>query len=80
MLVFTFDNDYPVVSGSAPRVSSPAGYTQIGHSYFIDKKEYYGIFASKKGLDTSGVQSFAINWPGTTSGRRLVVAIEIKQG
>lgn len=80
MLVFTFDNSYPVVSGSATRVSSPAGYTQIGHSYFINTTEYYGIFASKKGLDTSGVQSFAINWPGTTSDQRLVVAIEIKQG
>ena len=80
MLVFTFDNNYPVVSGSATRVSSPAGYTQIGHSYFIATNEYYGIFASKKGLDTSGVQSFAINWPGTTSTQRLVVAIEIKQG
>lgn len=80
MLVFTFDNNYPVVSGSATRVRSPAGYTQIGHSYFISTIEYYGIFASKKGLDTSGVQSFAINWPGTASDQRLVVAIEIKQG
>lgn len=80
MLIFTFDNNYPVVSGSETRVSSPAGYTQIGHSYFIATTEYYGIFASKKGLDTSGIQSIAINWPGTTEKQRLVVAMEVKQG
>ena len=80
MLIFTFDNNYPVVSGSATRVSSPAGYTQIGHSYFSNTTEFYGIFASKKGLDTSGIQSIAINWPGTTADQRLVVAVEVKQG
>ena len=80
MLIFTFDNNYPIVSGSATRVSSPTGYTQIGHSYFISTTEFYGIFVSKKGLDPAGVQSFTINWPGVTSNQRLVVAIEIKQG
>lgn len=79
MLVLSFDNNYTTVTGSTPRVSSPTGYTQIGHSYFINTTEYYGIFADKKGLEPTGAMSIAINWPGSTTNQRYVVALEIKQ-
>ena len=80
LLVLTFDNNYPTVSGVSPRVSPPEGYTQIGHSFFISSTEFYGIFADKKGTETSGTKSIAINWPGTTADQCLVAVIEVMQG
>lgn len=79
MLVLSFNNNYTTVTGTTPRVTSPTGYTQIGHSYFINSTEFYGIFADKKGLESSGLQSIAISWPGSTTSQRYAVAIEIKQ-
>lgn len=80
MLVLSFDNNYGVVNDDTARVSSPVGYAQIGHSYFINSTEYYGIFADTKGFDAPGTQLISINWPSSSDAQRMIVAIEINQG
>lgn len=77
ILALTFDNNYPVVSDNNPRVISPSGYSQIGHSYFISSTEFYGIFADKSGLEASGNKVMSVNWPGSNGSMRLLVVIEI---
>lgn len=79
MLVLTLDNGYPVVSGTAPRVSSPAGYSRLGYSYILSTTHFYGIFADKKAFEPAGALSLVISWPGSTTNQRLVVAVEVKQ-
>lgn len=79
MLVLTLDSNYPVVSDTTPRVSSPAGYSRLGYSYFLATTHFYGIFADKKAFELAGTLSLGISWPGSTTNQRLVVAVEVKQ-
>jgi len=79
MLTFVFDNSYSVVSGTATRITSPAGYEQIAHGYFTATMEVYGFFISKKGLESLGSLSYVVNWPGDYTTQRCVAAIEIFQ-
>ena len=79
MLTFVFDNSYSVVSGTATRITSPAGYEQIAHGYFTATMEVYGFFISKKGLESLGSLSYVVNWPGGYTTQRCVAAIEIFQ-